>query len=69
MSVITRFKSLLRNEDGAVTVDWVVLTGIMCFVSITIVASIQNAAVDQATGIGASVISQGSNALNPNVYP
>lgn len=61
--------AFLNDESGAVTVDWVVLTAVICFVSITVVASVQKAALDQSNGIGAAVISKGSNALNPNKYP
>ena len=69
MTRLERFKGFLREQDGAVTVDWVVLTAVICFVSVTVVASVQNAALDQSNGIGAAVISKGSNALNSNQYP
>ena len=69
MSIFELCKNFLRDDDGAVTVDWVVLTAVICFVSVTVVASVQNAALDQSNGIGAAVISKGSNALNSNQYP
>ncbi len=69
MNVIGKLKRHVRDEDGAVTVDWVVLTAVICFVSVTVVASVQRAALDKSSGIGAAVISKGSSALNPNKYP
>ncbi|MEM6824243.1 MAG: hypothetical protein AAGB18_02595 [Pseudomonadota bacterium] len=69
MFFIERIREFARAEDGAATIDWVVLTAAISFVSITVIGSIQSGATEQANQIGAAVISQGSNALNPNAYP
>lgn len=60
MSNLRWFERFVQNDEGAVTVDWVVLTAVICFVSITVVASVQRAALDQSNGIGAYVSSQAS---------
>ncbi|WP_299557415.1 hypothetical protein [uncultured Sulfitobacter sp.] len=38
--MITRFKRVLKDEDGAVTVDWVVLTAAVCGLAIASFAAI-----------------------------
>ncbi len=63
MSYFKRFEAFAREEDGAVTVDWVVLTAAICFVSVGIVAGIQTAVTDTATGIGAFALDKGTCAL------
>lgn len=54
----------MRDEDGAVTVDWVVLTAGIGFVSVVVIASIQQAATDQATGLAAYALQVGTDALD-----
>ena len=66
MFIYTRIKAFVCGEDGAATIDWVVLTAAISFMSITIIGTIQTGATDQADGIGAAVISQGSDALYSN---
>lgn len=39
---LTTIRSFLKNEDGAVTVDWVVLTAAIVGLSVAGVASITN---------------------------
>ncbi|MFV2002312.1 MAG: Flp family type IVb pilin [Paracoccaceae bacterium] len=46
------------DEDGAVTVDWVVLTAAIVGLSIAVIASISAGALDQANGIGANLSAQ-----------
>ncbi|MDU8942949.1 Flp family type IVb pilin [Ovoidimarina sediminis] len=58
-----RLKEFFRNEDGAITVDWVVLTAGACFFGVVIVGSIQSAVTDKSEGIGADVIQTGTAAL------
>lgn len=65
MADFGRFGAFTVEEDGAVTVDWVVLTAAIVILSITVVASVQRAATDQATGIGATTLDRGSCALDP----
>ncbi len=63
MTNIERIKEFARSEEGAVTVDWVVLTAAICFVSVGIIAGIQSAVTDTATGIGAYALDEGTCAL------
>lgn len=58
-----RSKALVRSEAGAVTVDWVVLTAAVGFLSLGIIFVIQSAATDTATGVGAEVLTQGTKSL------
>ena len=66
MTYFKRLKAFARDEGGAVTVDWVVLTAGICFLSVAVVASIQQAATDQANGIAAETLAQGTCALQSN---
>ncbi|MEQ9041396.1 MAG: hypothetical protein RIE24_23995 [Silicimonas sp.] len=47
---ITKF---LFEEDGAVTVDWVVLTGAVVGLGFAVIATIAGGALDHSTGLGA----------------
>jgi hypothetical protein len=40
-------------EDGAVTVDWVVLTAAIVTLGIVVITTVAGGALDQSTGIGA----------------
>lgn len=44
-----------RDEDGAVTVDWVVLTGAAVGLGILVIALVANGATDRSTGVGAQL--------------
>lgn len=46
---------LARNEDGAVTIDWVVLTAFMAGFGLAIASIISTAAQDPADGLGAAL--------------
>jgi len=48
--IFTRFA---KAEDGAVTVDWVVLTAAIVGLGIAVITTIAAGATDQATGLGA----------------
>lgn len=50
-------KTFAADEDGAVTVDWVVLTAAVLGMAIMVVALIQGGATDVSTGIGAKLSS------------
>ncbi|MEM9344343.1 MAG: hypothetical protein AAGA87_14970 [Pseudomonadota bacterium] len=56
-------KTFLRDEDGAVTVDWVVLTAGVGFIGVVVVGSILQASTDQANGIAAYALQVGTDAL------
>ena len=53
--MVQRLKRLLCDESGAVTVDWVVLTAAIGFLSVGIAASISSAAIDPADSVGNSL--------------
>lgn len=48
---------LWRDEDGAVTVDWVVLTAGLVGLGLAVVLIVQTAAQDPADGVGAALSS------------
>ncbi len=49
----THLKRFRGDEDGAVTVDWVVLTGGVLILGILVASLIADGANDTSTGIGA----------------
>ncbi len=51
-------ESFWQDENGAVTVDWVVLTAALVGMAIAVVALVNRGAVDTATGLGAAVAGQ-----------
>lgn len=53
------FARFAQSEDGAVTVDWVVLTAAVVGLAIGVVATIQAAALDESDGLAAFVDDQG----------
>ncbi len=52
------FKRFSRDDSGAVTVDWVVLTAVIIGLSIAVIGSISNGALDHANGLGANLSSR-----------
>jgi Flp pilus assembly pilin Flp len=52
---ILRFAS---DQDGAVTVDWVVLTAAIVGLGIAVITVIAGGALDHSTGLGAHLQSQ-----------
>ena len=42
-----------KDEDGAVTVDWVVLTGAIVGLGLAVIGTVGNGALDYSSGIGA----------------
>lgn len=51
-------KSFRDQDDGAVTVDWVVLTAATVGLSVAVIAIVANGATDHSTGVGAALSSQ-----------
>ncbi|MBT0955974.1 hypothetical protein IV417_01125 [Alphaproteobacteria bacterium KMM 3653] len=45
-------KTFLSNEDGAVTVDWVVLTAAIVGLAVGVIALISAGALDYSTSVG-----------------
>jgi len=55
MSVFLYLKSLLADEDGAVTVDWVVLTAVIVTLGIAVIALLTPALTSTTSEIAASI--------------
>lgn len=51
-------KVFRRDEDGAVTVDWVVLTAGIVGLSVAVIAAVASGALDHSTGVGAKLSAQ-----------
>ncbi|WP_368344297.1 hypothetical protein [Pelagovum sp. HNIBRBA483] len=51
-------KRLRTDENGAVTVDWVVLTAAIVGLGVAVIASVSKGALDQSNGIGAHLSAQ-----------
>lgn len=47
-----QIKKFMRDEDGAITVDWVVLTAAIIGLSLAVIAAIASGAMDQSNSIG-----------------
>ncbi|WP_210530201.1 hypothetical protein [Rubellimicrobium arenae] len=45
-------RGLCRNEDGAVTVDWVVLTAALLGLGVALVVGLRDAATEPAESVG-----------------
>ena len=61
---MTKFMNFLRDETGAVTIDWVALTAGILLLGITLVYSIFNNGVGPlAKSINASLSSAGANVV------
>ncbi|MBW7922129.1 MAG: hypothetical protein H3C51_08540 [Rubellimicrobium sp.] len=54
---ISRFR---QDESGAITVDWVVLTAAVVALVLAVVLIFQDAIIDPATGIGATIAAAAS---------
>jgi len=46
-------KRFLTDDSGAVTVDWVVLTAVIIGLSLAVIGTISNGAMNEANGLGA----------------
>jgi Flp pilus assembly pilin Flp len=53
-------KNFRADEDGAVTVDWVVLTAAIVGLGIAVLSTVSGGANDLATGIGDELTEQGA---------
>ena len=51
MSQLT--KNFCKSDDGAVTVDWVVLTAAIVGLGIAVIASVSAGALNHSAGLGA----------------
>jgi len=55
--MLFKFKSLVQEDDGAVTVDWVVLTAAIVGLGVAVVSSVQTATVNLGANINERIIS------------
>ena len=49
--MLNKIKNFARDEDGAVTVDWVVLTAAVCGLAVAAIVSIQGATGSVGTAV------------------
>lgn len=61
--MIGKLTSFLVNEDGAVTIDWVVLTAGLLIMGVLVVGSIQAGATESSGALGTEL----SEAVVPSV--
>ncbi|MDP3338802.1 Flp family type IVb pilin [Frigidibacter sp.] len=61
MKLINLFKNFRNDEDGAVTVDWVVLTAAVVGLGIIAMGAINTGVGDLTTDIGTSLTNVGTN--------
>ena len=59
MKLFNLIKSFQRDEDGAVTVDWVVLTAAIVGLGIAVLTTVGGATSDYADEIGTHLSAQG----------
>ena len=57
--MFTMFKQFFTSEEGAVTVDWVVLTAATVGLGIAVISTIGAGASDYASGVGGHLSAQG----------
>lgn len=50
---MTQFAKFFQSEDGAVTVDWVVLTAAIVGMGVAVITTVSRGALDHSTGVGA----------------
>lgn len=61
MKLLNIFKNFKNDESGAVTVDWVVLTGAVVALGLVISTTIGDSIDTAATNIAADVVSNSEN--------
>ena len=59
MKLFNLLKSFQRDEDGAVTVDWVVMTAAIVGLGIAVLTTVGGATDDYADDIGSYLSAQG----------
>ena len=55
MSFLPSFRAFARNEDGAVTVDWVVLTAAIVGLGLVVMSTVSAGAKTAASNISADI--------------
>ena len=61
--MVRALNEFFADEDGAVTVDWVVLTASVAFIATLIIGNIQTATTDVSDGTGARIPKHGLETL------
>ena len=64
MTLKNRIRRFRRNEDGAVTVDWVVLTAAIVGLGVALLALIAEAGTDKSESLGAHLETSGIMSFN-----
>lgn len=59
--MLSLFRKFRHDEDGAVTVDWVVLTAAIVIITVTVVAQIKSGVDSTGGKINHAVIHAGDN--------
>ena len=52
------FKQFLRREEGAVTVDWVVLTAAIVGLGLAVISTVADGALNHSSSLGTYLTSQ-----------
>ena len=55
MNMLNTFKNFINDEDGAVTVDWVVLTAAIVGLGIAVLASVSGGVLDLSGDISSAL--------------
>ena len=50
--MLNRFKTFRAEDDGAITVDWVVLTAALVGLGVAVILTIGSGATDRSAGLG-----------------
>ncbi|MGI9389808.1 MAG: Flp family type IVb pilin [Boseongicola sp.] len=50
------FKRFRQDEDGAVTVDWVVLTAAIVGMGVVVITTVANGALDHSSGLNSHLL-------------
>jgi Flp pilus assembly pilin Flp len=58
---MTKFSAFLKDETGAVTVDWVVLTAAIVLLGLVVFTFVQPAVSELASEIGAEILEAGED--------
>jgi Flp pilus assembly pilin Flp len=58
MNFLNFFKSFIKDDSGAVTVDWVVLTAAIVGLALVVISNLQDPLEEAATAIGKEITAQ-----------
>ena len=66
---MTKFSAFLKDETGAVTVDWVVLTAAIVLLGLVVFTFVQPAVSELASEIGAEILEAGEDMKSADPTP